>query len=682
MTPIHKTLLEIQQSDAYERLEPFKDSAIWSKMLDEERQLLATLLVRQGAKQLAQGNSLVLESFDIASKVSSNAADILLAQGRIFLEHAENPRCLTLASQAFAKATKLNPRSFDASFELAKAQYKLGLVHVDPGFLSEALAQYAKTEALAPESEKADVFWHWGRCHFSNGKWSGEPSDFYAALQSFQQAALLDLNHAKFWTDYGNAVAELGALLEKESLYEEALIHFTRAVELEPEGFPGVYLLACCLYQLGLYEGNEIYFEQGWHYYEKASCLEPGESQLWWKWGQLELSLGKRKRDLKLLEAALEKFERAHQLDPDNPFMLGCWAETELFLGTYHERVDLMLSARQKIVKAIEIKPEADDLWYLYGLCLNDLGSYFLEETYYHQAIEKFDHGLSLTQRNPLLWYGLGLAQYSLGEFKEDPQCYEKAVHCFARVAEQGGGFPQLHNDWGASLLRLAEHTQQIDCIEGAIAQFESALKPKDGILDKIGHDVDLEWVYNYGCALNLLGEILGGEIPYFEKAIEVLSQVIQSDPSYIQARHNLALALANLAEATSEIAIYQKAIEHFQVLLMEDPEDDEIHLDCGIAWINVAQLKEDAHKPDDVKNLYKQAELHLQQALALGKNEALYCLASLNSLLNNLEVAMHYLEKSYLTGCMPTFEEIMQDEWLEPLRATKPFQKFMEQHS
>jgi hypothetical protein len=42
----------------------------------------------------------------------------------------------------------------------------------------------------------------------------------------------------------------------------------------------------------------------------------------------------------------------------------------------------------------------------------------------------------------------------------------------------------------------------------------------------------------------------------------------------------------------------------------------------------------------------------------------------------------MHYLEKSYHTGSMPSFEEVMQDDWLEPLRATEPFQRFMEQNS
>lgn len=681
MTPIHKTLIEIEQTDALEKLEAFKDASVWAKMRDEERNLLAMLLVKHGARQLAQGNSKVLESFDIASKVSSNSVDIYLQQAKVFLEHDENPRCISFAGQAFLKAVKLDPENFEALFGLANVQLQIGVMNLDSTILQEADGYFLKASFIAPSGEKGEVYWGRARCFFAEGKNSGEPSDFISSVGCFREAAEWGLDNPRFWTEYGNALAELGTLLDKLELYEEALLHFSRAVEQSPDDFTANYLLACCLYQLGQFEGNEVYFDQAWHYYERAAFIEPDEAQVWAKWGQLELSMGKRKRDVNLLEASLEKFERTNQLEPDNPSLLSCWAETELFLGTYYEKVEYIQSAKEKINQALELKPDSDELWYLFGTCLNDLGHYFASESYFHSAIEKFEYGLSLTHRNPLLWYGIALSYFALGELHDDPYNFEKAVHCFARVAEAGGSFPQLHNDWGTALMRLGEINQQIDSIEAALAQFEIALRPKSSNMEVNRNDIDLEWIYNYGCAHNLMGELKGGDSAHFEKAVEVLSQVIASDPHYSQARYNYALALFNLGEEASIVDAFQGAIDQFQILLKDDPEDDEIHMDSALSWIHLGQLKEDPCSSDEESRYYRQAEYHLLQARALGRNESLYYLATVYSLLGQFDAAIQFLEKAYFEVVLPPQEVLMEEEWLEPLRETKAFKNFIRNH-
>ena len=87
--------------------------------------------------------------------------------------------------------------------------------------------------------------------------------------------------------------------------------------------------------------------------FSKAALLDPNNSHVWLKWGQLETTLGKFKHDSKIVENSLTKYERANQLDPNQPLLLYYWAETELFLGFQQERLDLIISSKNKILKSL-----------------------------------------------------------------------------------------------------------------------------------------------------------------------------------------------------------------------------------------------------------------------------------------------------------------------------------------
>ena len=649
MSHIRKTLIEIQQSQSFDQLEPFKHPSVWKDMPGEERVLLARLLVLQGAHQLSQGDHQVLASFDIASQISSNNPEILVQQGAILLSHRENMRCLSLASQVFARALEADPSLLQAWILRASALTEIGLFENEASFFNESHQHFEKAFFLLNSSQEsidlADFFWKWGFCLASLGKLSGEPLDFHQSIEKFHRANESGCRSAQFYLDFGHSFADLAALLEKPEYFAEALKLFHQAVNCDLTAFDGWYNQACCLQCLIEFNHHDHLFEEAERSFERAAEINPDSSQLWLNWGQLETTIGKSKRDLRKLESSLEKFSKAYQIDPGHPQILNSWAETVLFLGSQEERLDLLQAARAKILTSLEIHPEDPHTWYLYGSCLNELGRYFNNEESYHQAIEKFQYGLSLTRQHPLLWYGLALAHFALGELTEQQSYYEKAVRHCARVIECGGaGFAQFWNDWGVALLKLAEMSEQPSHVELAIEKFERALKQPVENLE--GEDVDLEWVYNYGSAYDLLGE-LTDDPAHCEKAVQILTQVVQLDPDYTHARYNLALALSHLGEFLFDVELYQKAIDHFQYLLGNDSEDEMIHLDYGMSLTNLGLLIQDANHPEPAHALFKLAENHLMQAAALGNTQAYYQLAGLYSITGHLDQAMHYLERS-----------------------------------
>ncbi|MBA3722821.1 MAG: hypothetical protein H0W88_10545 [Parachlamydiaceae bacterium] len=680
MAAFQKALIEIQETQSFERLESYKDSKIWSNMTKIERDLFALLLIRQGAQQLEKGEGKILDNFALAAEVGDNSPNIFYQQGLIFSSYPENNRTLHLASEAFSKAVGEDPNFFMAWYHWASVFVAKGVLNGEPHYFIESNKKFEKALELfsvnpSQEIGKDILFWKWGTCLSLLGRHSGEPIDFYHAIHLYRCASQHGCEEIDFFNDHGHALADLATLMDKEELFLEAGKLFHETIQKAPELIDGWYNRACCFLRLCEIAPQEEYFDLAMKSFERAAEIDPLNGQVWYRWGQLEANLGKLKRSQKILESSLEKFAKADELGSEHHLILRSWAETELYLGSHVERLDLIQSARVKIIKCLELDPDSADAWYIYGACLNELGHYFEEEDFFYQALEKFHYGLTLAPQHPLLWYGLALSHFAIGEMSEEITMLEKSIEYCNKVMECGGeAFPQFWNDWGVALLKLAELSNQATHIELAIEKFERALKRP---LDSDYEDVDLEWVYNYGCAFDLLGE-LNEDSRQIEKAVNILSQVVQLEPNYIHARYNLALALAHLGEITCDIEPYYKAIDHFHTILEVEHEDEMIHMDFGVSLINLALLVQDAHQPERSQAFFRQAEHHLMLAASLGNCQAYYQLAGLYSLTNHFSLAMNYIERAQFFGALPSFEDLVNDDWLDNLRETSSFRQFL----
>lgn len=677
MTTIHKTLLDILESHSFERLKPFKQPSVWKKFDKEERILLARLFVLEGSRELVDHHR-NLKSSKFASQNPPKDSEI--AQ----YSYRDKIQCLILASEVFADILQQDSRCFKSWYLRAQVLMDIGIFEHEASYLAEAHQHFAKAYALLATIQEEinfeKFYWKWGFCLSSLGKISGEPLDFYQSIDQYRLAYELGCREARFLNEFGHGFANTAALLDNPDYFMQALKLFNEAIHQEPEDFEGWYSQACCLQKIMEFTYHDKYLEQADQSFAKASVINPLFSQLWLNWGLLDMTIGKMKRNSHRLEASLVKFSKGNELEPNHPEILSYWAEAELCLGVQEERLDLIQSARTRIMNSLEIESTNPNAWYLYGSCLNELGDYFNEESYYHQAIEKFQYGLSLKRQFPILWYGLALANFALGELAGQGNCIEKSLRYFSRFVEYDEmGFPQFWNDWGVALVKFGEMTHQSSYIEMALEKFERALKQP--IQNIENPDVDLEWIYNYGCAFDFLGD-LKEEPSYFEKAVCILAQVLKLDPLYTQARFNLALALSHLAEATFDVECYYKAAEHFQYLLDQDPEDEITHLEFGVTLTNLALLIQDIHHPERSQTVLRQAETHFLQAATLGNTQVYYQLAGLYSIIGHHDHAMHYLERSQFMGTLPGIEDLLHDEWLEGLRPSPAFQEFINELS
>jgi tetratricopeptide (TPR) repeat protein len=682
-TSFSKKLQEILEKEAFESLDLNAYSQDWESLQEYDRILLGKLLIKKGEAELRKGNPIFQESFALAEIVAPLNATILYLKGKAFVSQTQNARCLSAALEAFEKAIAVDPHFFEIYLLWGETLIYCGLFHQSPRYFQKAQAKFQEAfpflEHHSTELESR-YFWKWGLSWHLMGMTSEEPVDFHQAIQKYRQAQQLGQNSADFWQDFAEALMELSELIKQNDLCIEAVDYYHRSVCEDMENYDRWFRLASCHEKLYDMEGLLQNFELALAAFDVAARSPEPNFFLWVRWGKLYLNASKLQKNNQYAGFSIEKFKRASEMEGDHPILLGLWGEAEMIHGIHSEKLDLLRSAEQKIIRSLKQIPSNPHIWALYGTCLNELGRYFSDESYYVKAVEKFQHGLSLNGHDPLLWYGLAIAYYSLGEYWGDSQQVENAVQAYQKVFEFGGQqYPQFWNDWGLSLMKLAELTSHKAYLEAAIQKFEQIIHIQDGHIPQ--NHYEPEWLYNYGCGLDFLGDFTE-DVSYYEKSVTVLSKALQLDPNYSHARYNLAVTLTHLGEAVADLDVLHSAIEHFQIILNEDPEDEVAWNDCGLALLNIAELVHETTHPERSQIYYDEAEQKFNHALGLGCTYSFYNLACLHSLLHSYSTAMHYLERAEMAGTLPALDDMLHDEWLENLVETPNFRQFISQIS
>ncbi len=667
----------ILKNQEFEGLEEFKNPDIWKGLSDEEKETLASLFISAGEYFLSKGDNKIFESFDYASRISPSNPRTFYLQGKVYLSQTQDIRCLTLAGQAFHIAINLRPDYFEAWRAWGNSLMLVGIIQQEAHSFYEANEKFIKAHACANsilDNDLNSFFWEWAQCWHCLGKLSGEAEDLFYALQKYK---LVTKNEDPiFWREYGELLTDLSHMTNNHELLHEAIESYQHAINESSEDFTSWYNMGFCFQKLFEITSQTIYYQSANEAFIQASDCFADDVSLWLKWGQLQALYGRIKGDYEILEQSFEKFSKADKCDPNNSYVLSRWAEAQISYGSIQENLDFLKAAELKMIKSLEISPENSEMWGIYGICLLEIGRYFADQSYFMKAIEKFNFGLSHNRNEPLLWYGLALSNFIVGELRNDLTIIQKSVDYFSKALENGAyQFSHFWNDWGVTLMKLAEITNDQTHVEQAIDKFERAL----GDLEDINDNTNPEWLYNYGCALDFLGDF-SEDLTLYEKAIITLQKALQIDPGYANARYNLALALSHLGEAASDAETLYKASEQFQFLLMEDPEDEMAWNDWGLALLNLAQILYDNVLPEKSKELFSQAEMKFIHASSLGCTHSFYNLSCLYSLTENYPLAMHYIERAERANTLPSLDDMLNDDWLEGLRQTDAFRQFISQ--
>jgi tetratricopeptide (TPR) repeat protein len=674
-----KVLEEMIHSRNFERLNGFEDIKQWEQMPTDERELLALLFVMQGEKQLSEGSNLVLNSFKRANQAAPNCPEIMYRQALAFARETHNSYCLKAADRIFKNVVEVAPKFFDAWHAWANTRVLLALHTQSEEDFQGANACFRKADEsilLSTKQNQSRFYRDWGVMWFQYGKLSGEAIDFCEAWKYYKKAISLGEQTYDLWNDYGNCLVELSTLLSKPEMILEAVEMYWRSVRLNSDFFEGWMNLATALKVIYEFHPLDAYYTLAIEGFERASRLNPDHKTLWIKWGQLQAFRGKTDKDLDALQDSCRKFEAAAVFDPDHPALLSSWAESLLYIGEWIDDLQLLKQAEEKIITSLGMQSDQPRIWCLYGNCLSELGRYFEDEGYYLSSLEKYQYGSKLSPNDPVIWHGLAMAYFALASFNQEKEYLEKAGDCCRHVIENGGhSQAQYWNDWGVILMKLGTLNDDKDLVEGALNRFEQALRIRSN--QNTDEFMEPEWLYNYGCALDFLGDY-DEDLSCFEKAIQVLKKVIEIDPSFHHAYYNLAIAYGHYADLTADPEAYHESLIYLEAFVSLEPEDEFAWNEWGLTLIDLSRLIDDPAKSEDVKRLYEEAELKFFYARSLGSSAALYHLACLHSLKGNYDVSLHYLEQAKSLKALPPIEELVSNDWLEGVRFLPEFQKLL----
>ena len=670
--PTQKALLEIFETRAFDKLDPYADPAVWQTFSLDDQKLLAKLLVMKASTS----------SLKIATQIVPDDSSVWYARAKV-LSSEEDAHLLEEASLCFEKAISLQNNYFDAWYSWGNLFIRRALILDEPAFLTLAEEKLAKAETLLESQNLSiervqDFYWQYGFLYFMIGRSSEEAVDLHKALQYYRKARELGFENKEFLNDFGNALVELSLKISQAEMIYEAIELYLLSLDeenaeqsSETERASRYFNLGSCYHYLFGLHHDEVFFKQAEECFLDAIKLHPVFLPALKHLADLLLYASKLWQDVQYLQGAVGTYAKAAEISDDDPMLLIHWSEALCHLGTHEENLEMLQQAEALADIAIQKDFDLPEAWGASGLVLYCLGRYFEDDQYYIWAQDKIEYGLSLNQEMGFLWHQMANIKFTYGEEKQDLHYLEEAIVCF-HCASKGemSRFGYFWNDWAVALLNIADITQDPKIVEDAVQKFEQSVLCQE--------QVHPQWLINFGSALDFLGDLTDDEECY-EKAIQILSHTITIDPESISARYQLGLAYCHFGELSNDIILFQRSVEELQKVIEQDPEDENAYNDLGLAFLHIAEI---SHHLDveDRKALFEQAKANFLQAQSLGSLVVLYNLACLCALQGNLDEAILFLKKVRENGVLPRLEDIVDDKWLEQLRNTPQFREFIQE--
>lgn len=658
---------------------------------EEEKKIVAELLVMRAEEEFATAAPLtpsatahVRKSLLLACELAPFDVNIWFGRAAILgLLDDDNEEILQEAITCFEMVTRLDEKFFTAWSGWASLLTRLGLIKDDVHLFHQAHEFCAKAESVAtPQDldEDPEFYWNWGLLLFMIAKYSGEATELNQALKCFQKAKEYGNHSDHFYCDYAQVLAEFGLLVNREDLLLEAVELFEKHLpndeEIKELDEHPLHFATCFMYLASAYSYfftshlTEAHFLKAQEAFIRVLQLKSDFHQAWLHLGCLFLLAFKRWQKIDLLKACVERLREAYQLESNDPYVISKFAEAMAHLGVYEEVVDHLKFAEYIIETGLSEHPDSIELITALAVLYVCFGRYFEETKYFAAAIEYAEKGLIDDPGHIPLLHTLAQAKFFLSQSLDDTKALKEALQLFQKVSQyEVGNLAHFWNEWGIALVHAADLTQDDAYLVEAEAKFEKAIILQDSVVP--------EWLFNYGCTLDFLGDLKEDEI-YYERAIQALQLAVNADPEFISARTHLACAYMHLGEAMDDVAAFREACHHFQIVIEQDPENDFALGEWGLALMHLAELTHD-ETIKDTEGLLEQAESQFFKALSLGNTQACYHLACLYSYQGNIADALFYFEKAIEEDMLPPHSILKEDDWLENLRKTDYFQQFLQ---
>jgi tetratricopeptide (TPR) repeat protein len=357
-----------------------------------------------------------------------------------------------------------------------------------------------------------------------------------------------------------------GLKLMEDDTYEDALIAFNKAIEMDPENASIWMGKGDTLVRMGDYNESQKIYEKSLEMADKTTRANPQDAKGWFVQGELLQKQSK-------YDEAIKAFDKAIEADPKYAeawyrkgavLYFGAWVQPK------QDIVKTLEESLEALNKAIELNPEYGVAWSEKGYVLSSLADPNIDHVLsspanlnaglerYNESLEAFDRAIELIPAEEsknslaLAWDGKALALVGMGNILKDmkrqeeaSERYDEAVNACDKAIELDPNFTGLEarlikagilSELGRYNESLATYDEAIKSMPADYAIFNaSIMADKGGVLIKIGE---------------------------YKEALTTIDAALQIDPTNPIAWENKGDALNGTGRYDEAINAYDRAIE------------------------------------------------------------------------------------------------------------------------
>ena len=336
-------------------------------------------------------------------------------------------------------------------------------------------------------------------------------------------------------------LVNMGIVRMRQGKLDEAIEDFSKALRTKPTLVEGHINLGVALARQGR-------VDEAMEEYSVALRLSPNSWIAHDNLGKLLEKEGK-------VEEAINQYSAMLRIRPDN-------AEIRFRLG-------VVLAGQGRVDEAIRYFSEAIRLAPDYAEAHNNLGVILEAQGDFDKALYHYSEALRSDPDNPGAHFNMGVALERQGRFEE-------AIRHLSEVVRIEPESARAHEKLGIALSRQGKN-------EEAVAHFLKALRIRPE---------DAETHNKLGIALLRLGQD--------KEAIRHFSEAIRINPDYAEAHNNMGAALAKQGR-------FEEAASHYSEALRIEPDDAAVHENLGDVLAKLGRIKE--------------ATIHFDEAIRIKRN-------------------------------------------------------------
>jgi tetratricopeptide (TPR) repeat protein len=269
---------------------------------------------------------------------------------------------------------------------------------------------------------------------YNSGNFLYEDKQYQEAIVAYNKA--IEIN-----PKYASALYNKGTILHRLRKYEEAIKVYDEAIKIDPNSSLVWYNKGNALDELKQYQ-------EAIKVYDEAIKIDPNSSLVWY-------NKGNALDELKHYEEAIEAYKKAIEINPK-------YAPALYNKGAVLHRLKRYGKAIKVYDEAIEINPKYASAWCHKGAALCELEKYKKAKKAYSEAIKVYDKAINIDPNSSLIWYKKGNALYELKKYKESINAYDEAI----RIDQE---FASAWCNKGFTLHRLKRYEEAIEAYNEGI---------------------------------------------------------------------------------------------------------------------------------------------------------------------------------------------------------------------